>query len=156
MRIYSQYYHGLDKDSKRRYDGKLNLIGENVDDPYTIPLSTQPSSNNSEKWPDVEYPDIYNYLVNTRSPYTKDMLKAYKSLEGYKYFTAGWVSNATLQELPSSVPMKVLYVHTALVRLDWEKPVHILLLFFLLLRLRHKQQRIHRVPRNHVRGLLQP
>ena len=101
MRTYSQYYHGLDKDSKRRYDDKLNLIRQNVDDPYTIPLSTQ-SSNHSEKWPDVEYPDIYNYLVNTRSPYTKDML------EGYKYFTAGWVSNATLQELPSSVPVKVI------------------------------------------------
>ena len=70
-------------------------------------MSTQ-SSNHSEKWPDVEYPDIYNYLVNTRSPYTKDMLKAYKSLEGYKYFTAGWVSNATLQELPGSVPVKVI------------------------------------------------
>ena len=97
----------LTKTLKRRYDDKLNLIGENVDDPYTIPLSTQ-SSNHSEKWPDVEYPDIYNYLVNTRSPYTKDMLKAYISLEGYKYFTAGWVSNATFQELPGSVPVKVI------------------------------------------------
>ena len=36
------------------------------------------------------------------------MLKAYKSLEGYKYFTAGWVSNATLQKLPGSVPVKVI------------------------------------------------
>ena len=109
IRTYSQYYHGLDKDSKWRYDNKLNLIRENVDDSYTIPLSTQ-SSNHSEKWPNDEYPDIYNYLVNTCSPYTKDMLKAHKSLEGYKYITAGWVSNATLQELPGSTPVKVILI----------------------------------------------
>ena len=36
------------------------------------------------------------------------MLKAYKSLKGYKYFTTEWVSNANLQELPGSVPVKVI------------------------------------------------
>ena len=52
-----------------------------------------PAASCSELLPDVEYPDIYNYIINTPSPVTKEELKAYSSLDGYKYLTAEWVSN---------------------------------------------------------------
>ena len=79
-RKYSGYYERLKDDVKKRYNEKLNIIGEAVDDPYTFS-----SGLGIDDMPSIEYPDIYNFLINTPSLYTKEELKAYKSLEGYKY-----------------------------------------------------------------------
>lgn len=92
-RKYSGYYEELESEVKTRYCAKLNIIGSEVDDPYTLELG---GSIDPALMPEIQYPDVYNYLINTPSPYTTEELKAYKSLEGYKYLTAGWVSDVSL------------------------------------------------------------
>ena len=78
--MYSKYYEEFDTVAKKRYREKLTLdIAGLSCDPY---ISTV-ISGNSQLWPKVEYPDIFNYLINTTSSYTKERLKAYKSLDGF-------------------------------------------------------------------------
>ena len=50
-------------------------------------------------WPSVSYADIYNYMINTPSEYTHEMLKAYKSIDGYNFFVNGWVSNIVVTQI---------------------------------------------------------
>ena len=59
-------------------------------------------------WPETGYPDIYNYLINTFSPYTTEELKAYTSLDGYNGYNfsiQGWVSNVRILSLGEEVSL---------------------------------------------------
>lgn len=44
--------------------------------------------------PPVTYPDIAAYLVFGHSLYNNEQIKAFKSLEAYKYFESGFVLKA--------------------------------------------------------------
>lgn len=89
----SDFFKQLDEAGKHRYKVKLNLIGAK-EDPYLIQRGDW--SGNKDLLPDVEFPDIYIYLINSPSPFTKNELRAYKATETWAYFTAGFVSDVLL------------------------------------------------------------
>ena len=83
------YKDGLEPVVKARYLEKLKIIGGI--DPYEE--NTKSFSDDKKLLPSVTYPDIVNYLLFSPSPYTKDDLKALKSLDAYNQAQNGWVSD---------------------------------------------------------------
>ena len=85
-----QYFRQLDDKAKARYKEKLQILG-GIEDPYVEGSSVAPESAiDWQDWSDVEYTDIYNYLIAAPSPYTTEQLRAYKSMDGYLFVANGW------------------------------------------------------------------
>ncbi|CAL4250689.1 unnamed protein product, partial [Meganyctiphanes norvegica] len=63
-----------------------------------MPISSSRSSwsIDLETWPNLEYPDIYDYLVETPGPFTRESMKSRKSLEAYNQFQSGWVQKVLI------------------------------------------------------------
>ena len=60
---FSYYYQTLDEEAKVRYKVKLATVG-GMEDPYfTISGASSEGSVDWQDWPDVQYPDIYNYFI---------------------------------------------------------------------------------------------
>ena len=87
----SEYASLLDAESKKRYVSKIQLIDGK--DPYNI--GKEEWSKDIVFFPNITYPDVYTYLVHTKSPYTHQDLKSYKSLEAYGHVTSGWVRDVS-------------------------------------------------------------
>ena len=87
--IESEYYLNLESEDKKRYKEKLTLSnGELSTDPSVLDVGWK---GEVPRLPDLCFADIFNYLINTPSDYTKENLKAYKSLEAYNFFVCGHV-----------------------------------------------------------------
>ena len=53
-------------------------------DPYKIPAEGW--VDDVARWPPIEFGHVYVYLVDTPGGYTREALKAFKSLEAYNYY----------------------------------------------------------------------
>lgn len=92
----SNHARSLTGDVKRRYLDKIEVLGSN--DPYFILKDSSIIwTTDLDVLPHIYtyiHPDIFNYLVLTKSFYTLDQFKAYTSLDAYNFFVSGWVYNA--------------------------------------------------------------
>ena len=111
---FSKYFAELQNDAdKRRYRDKVSVLGCQ-EDPYCRMERKDACTRSVEwvDWPNVFYPDVYNYLISTPSEYTHEMLKAYKSMDGYNFFMNGWINNILVTMIDGTNK----YIYTATVK----------------------------------------
>ena len=77
----------LDYEARKRCTDELNAAG--LPDPYSIPADSW--SEDVTKWPNIDFRDVCTYLIETTGPFTKENLKASKSLKAYNYFCNSYV-----------------------------------------------------------------
>ncbi len=81
----------LDSESRQQYFSKLKLkTGKQLPDPLAI---KECWNNDISNLPNLSWRDVTEYLIDSPSVFTKESLKAYKSLEAYDYFTCGHVQD---------------------------------------------------------------
>ena len=103
----SDYVKELDKISFLRYKEKLqyNKGTKQLPDPYGIKGGW---SDKTSFWPDVTFGDIYLYLIETPGIYTKESMKAFKSLEAYQFFLSGHVKTLLCHPMDETVPFCII------------------------------------------------
>ena len=113
--LYSKYYSELHGEAKTRYKDKIRLISYEKD-PFCHLEVVNSSLHGLQwyEWPDVTYPDVYNYLINTPSFCTHEQLKAYKSMDGYNLYSSGWVSDLTV--IGNQIARPKVFIFMALVK----------------------------------------
>ena len=97
MNQYSEYSATLSKEDFRRYQEKLKLTtGKQLTDPY---LLKDKWSDDIASLPEIAWRDVTEHLLDTPGMYTKESIKAYKSLEAYYYFVCGHVQNCYYHDI---------------------------------------------------------
>ena len=97
----SKYVKVLDPVARLRYHLKLsyNKGASSLPDPHNLKGWTNPSS-----WPDLTFGDLYTYLIETPGIYTKESLKAFKSLEAYQFVISGHVKPLCCRSVGDNIP----------------------------------------------------
>ncbi|KXJ11481.1 hypothetical protein AC249_AIPGENE106 [Exaiptasia diaphana] len=94
----------LPKDLERYKDKlKITLDGEKlvVNNPYESWDDEKYWNNHPTSWPNIQFGDIWIYLVESPGPFTKERLKCYKSLLAYDYFISRKVGPVFTHEISS-------------------------------------------------------
>ncbi|XP_033747958.1 uncharacterized protein LOC117332976 [Pecten maximus] len=84
------YIEDQPREARQRYETKLTYDKgqKSLPNPYRLSSGWV---NDISTWPDLTYGDIYNYLIDSPGVYTKESMKAYKSLDAYRYVQSGHV-----------------------------------------------------------------
>ena len=95
------YFNGLSTTDKEHYVKKLTLNnGTILPDPYEV--TNEKLLSDVTLLPDIAFADISFYLIETPSEFTRDKIRAYKSLEAYNFFVSGHVQDVFIHKLPLS------------------------------------------------------
>lgn len=87
---HSDYCIALETKDKQHYLSKLTLSsGEKLPDPLVL----SDWSDDIRNLPNITWRDVTEYLIDSPSVFTKESMKAYKSLEAYDYFACGHVQD---------------------------------------------------------------
>ena len=85
------YLSTLSSEDRKRFQEKLRVfVGEQeirVFNPYEE-WNSELWNDTPTSWPDLDWGDLFNYLVFTSGPFTSESLKAYKSLDAHDYFVS--------------------------------------------------------------------
>ena len=97
----SDYFKNLTNENQERYIKKLTLgNGTLLPDPCTVPVTEWKCDETLLL--DISHPDITFYLVETPSEFTRDKVRAYKSLEAYNFYLSGHVQDFFLHKFEKS------------------------------------------------------
>ena len=82
----NSYFSTLKPSEKQRYIKKVEKFSKEKFSNNVDPYECSGWVDNLTLWPPIEFGSIYSYLIHSPGEYTKESLKAYKSLAAYNYY----------------------------------------------------------------------
>ena len=69
--------------------------------PYRLPADVW--KDDPAPWPELEFPEVYDYLIDKLGVYTNETMKSKKSLEAHNQFVSGWVGVVKVMQTEENV-----------------------------------------------------